>query len=641
MKDASAAAQEHAGSHDTQAAPSLGQRASTCARLIARMVIARFHGDHAEALRLESEVRFASRDPLWLESVLEYERSLLLHRAPFYRRHESLDDFVLAELPEEATVAVLADWGTGMPDARALLEQISTFSPHAILHLGDIYYSGTPHEVRAHFLDVFTRVFGSKWPRVLSLSGNHDRYSGGEGYRVLLEALGQPASYFCLRNRSWQLLGMDTGLHDFNPRALADTLTWLEDTEAVWLVDKLHRAGGRGTVLLSHHPYFSLASVGHDAERRPLAVNPRLQGSLGSIVGEVALWLWGHEHNVHLYEPYAGLARGRCIGGRGAHPAQRAVEPSPPGAGAGARRIGAAPDYSRHAARQRRPAGPSRLRHPLPRGPPAHGALLPDGEPAARPRPRAPTRAAPLPGDRLPPALALPPSSGAIRPPGMEVSLVVPVGHTQVRGGATRFLARSVMPIPDSPIDITPGPSGLNKRNTSGFWGGPFVMGLLITLLGVVALAAVPITSLATVIFYGSLLVVGGVFEMVHAFRVRKTGPFLMFLLGGVLSIVVGALLLMRPGIGLVSLTLLMAGFFFARGLFRGITSLMDRYSGWGWDCAYGIVSVALGAIIFAQLPYSSMWALGVVVGVEILSRGVAMMAAALAFRGALRRLHA
>jgi uncharacterized membrane protein HdeD (DUF308 family) len=197
------------------------------------------------------------------------------------------------------------------------------------------------------------------------------------------------------------------------------------------------------------------------------------------------------------------------------------------------------------------------------------------------------------------------------------------------------------MPIPDSPIDITPGPSGLNKRNTSGFWGGPFVMGLLITLLGVVALAAVPVTSLATVIFYGSLLVVGGVFEMVHAFRVRKTGPFLMFLLGGVLSIVVGALLLMRPGIGLVSLTLLMAGFFFARGLFRGITSVMDRYSGWGWDLAYGLVSVALGAIIFAQLPYSSMWALGIVVGVEILSRGVAMMAAALAFRGALRRLHA
>lgn len=197
------------------------------------------------------------------------------------------------------------------------------------------------------------------------------------------------------------------------------------------------------------------------------------------------------------------------------------------------------------------------------------------------------------------------------------------------------------MPIPDSPIDITPGPSGLNTRKTSGFWGGPFVMGLLISLLGVAALASLPITSLATVFFYGSLLVVGGIFEVVHAFRVRKTGPFLMFLLGGILSIVVGALVLMRPGIGLVSLTLLMAGFFFARGIFRGVTALMDRYAGWGWDVAYGIVSVALGAIIFAQLPYSSLWALGLVVGVEILSRGISMMAAALAFRGALRRLHA
>jgi uncharacterized membrane protein HdeD (DUF308 family) len=197
------------------------------------------------------------------------------------------------------------------------------------------------------------------------------------------------------------------------------------------------------------------------------------------------------------------------------------------------------------------------------------------------------------------------------------------------------------MPIPDSPIEpITPDTSGPDTRKMSGFWGGPFVMGLLITLLGLLALASVPITSLATVFFYGALLVAGGIFEMVHAFRVRKTGPFLMFLLGGILSIVVGALVLMRPGIGLVSLTLLMAGFFFARGLFRGITSVMDRYSGWGWDFAYGIVSVALGAIIFAQLPYSSLWALGLVVGVEILTRGISMMAAALAVRGAMRRVH-
>ena len=176
------------------------------------------------------------------------------------------------------------------------------------------------------------------------------------------------------------------------------------------------------------------------------------------------------------------------------------------------------------------------------------------------------------------------------------------------------------------------------SRTTASLWGGPFVMGLLLALLGVVALGAVVLTSLFSVIFYGSMMVMAGVFEVVHAFRIRKTGPFVMFLLGGILSIGVGLMLLARPGAGMLALTLLLAGYFFASGLFRGITSVVDRYEGWGWDLAYGIVSVALGAIIFAQFPASSMWALGIVVGVEILFRGISIMAGALAVRGALRR---
>ncbi|WP_395849338.1 HdeD family acid-resistance protein [Cystobacter fuscus] len=177
------------------------------------------------------------------------------------------------------------------------------------------------------------------------------------------------------------------------------------------------------------------------------------------------------------------------------------------------------------------------------------------------------------------------------------------------------------------------------QRSTSGLWGGPFVMGLLLSLLGIVALGAVVVTSVASVIFFGSMLVVAGVFEVVHAFRVRKTGPFLMFMLGGVLSIVVGAMVLARPGSGLVAMTLLLAGYFFASGLFRGITSIVDRYAGWGWDFAYGIVSVVLGVIISAQMPASTLWALGLVVGVEILSRGISIMAGSLAVRGAMQRL--
>jgi hypothetical protein len=166
MQEASAAAHEHAEPRRLQ--PDQHEPPSVCARLFARLAMARFHGDVNEAARLESEVRFLSCDPLWLESLLEYGQALLHHRERFYRSHSRLDDFVLPTLPDETTVALLADWGTGMPDARCLLAQLARFSPDVIIHLGDIYYSGTPHEVRAHFIEVIDRVFGAHRPRILS-----------------------------------------------------------------------------------------------------------------------------------------------------------------------------------------------------------------------------------------------------------------------------------------------------------------------------------------------------------------------------------------------------------------------------------------------------------------------------------------
>ncbi len=319
MQAAADAAAAHADEHREAKTARGRERERTCAHLYARLAIARFHGDAEESARLESEVRYLTCDPLWVEALLEYERALVERKKPFYRRHQQMDDFVLSTLPDEATVALIADWGTGMPDARGLLAQVASFSPDAVVHLGDIYYSGTPHEMRAHFLDPFAQVFGERGPQVYSLAGNHDRYSGGRGYETLLDALHQPASYFCLRNRYWQLIAMDTGLHDANPRALAHTATRLEDTEAAWVVDKIQRAADgqasrRGTLLLSHHPYFSLAGVVNDPQAGLLALNPHLARSLGPALDDVAAWFWGHEHDLLLYEPYAGLARGRCIG---------------------------------------------------------------------------------------------------------------------------------------------------------------------------------------------------------------------------------------------------------------------------------------------------------------------------------------
>jgi uncharacterized membrane protein HdeD (DUF308 family) len=131
----------------------------------------------------------------------------------------------------------------------------------------------------------------------------------------------------------------------------------------------------------------------------------------------------------------------------------------------------------------------------------------------------------------------------------------------------------------------------------------------------------------------GSILVAVGILEVVTAIRLRSSGPFLRLLFGGVLTGVVGGLFLYRPLAGMEALTLLVAFHLFAGGLFCGITSVADRYRGWGWDLAYGLVATAMGVWVVMTFPVSSLWVIGTVVSVEIISRGFALAAASWALR--------
>jgi uncharacterized membrane protein HdeD (DUF308 family) len=153
-------------------------------------------------------------------------------------------------------------------------------------------------------------------------------------------------------------------------------------------------------------------------------------------------------------------------------------------------------------------------------------------------------------------------------------------------------------------------------------------VGILWLLLGVFALCASVLTSYVGVIFIAVMLLIVGGLELVSAFRMHRDGPFLVYLLAGLLAIVVGALFLYRPLASLGALTLLVAGYLFASGLFRGISAVFDRYPRWGWDFAYGIVAILLGAYIVESWPLSRYWVLGTVIGIEIIARGIAMIAA-------------
>ena len=263
-------------------------------------------------------------DPHWIEAAVKYAEFVACRGKIPYVKWQNIGDFVLqGKLPSNARVAIVGDWGTGQPEARAVLEQIARKKPHVVIHLGDIYYSATEFEVENYFYNIWREVLNLPASNIstFTLAGNHDMFCGGVPYYKLIQKLEQPASYFCLRNDDWQFVAVDTGLHDSKPDGT--TPTYLEDTEVAWLKDKMASAGKRRTILLSHHQLFS-AFEGICGK----SVNETLYGQVKDILPNVAVWLWGHEHNQVIYENYKGVL-GRCIG-HGAFPIAKDQIPATP-----------------------------------------------------------------------------------------------------------------------------------------------------------------------------------------------------------------------------------------------------------------------------------------------------------------------
>jgi uncharacterized membrane protein HdeD (DUF308 family) len=175
--------------------------------------------------------------------------------------------------------------------------------------------------------------------------------------------------------------------------------------------------------------------------------------------------------------------------------------------------------------------------------------------------------------------------------------------------------------------------AGRLSRPESAAWGGSFVLGLLWAIVGVLCLGATAAASAAAVYWVGALLAIGGVLSIVWAFRGAGGGAAIL----GILSLVVGVLLFIYPGAGLVSLTMLLIGYFFIAGLFRVVTSLMDRYPGWGFEFVSGLCAIAIGVIAVRSWPVSNFWLLGTLIGAELLVRGIFMMAGAFSARRVMR----
>ena len=174
------------------------------------------------------------------------------------------------------------------------------------------------------------------------------------------------------------------------------------------------------------------------------------------------------------------------------------------------------------------------------------------------------------------------------------------------------------------------------KRQIADNWGWFLALGILLILAGVAAIAFPLLSTIATKIALGWIFLVAGVVLVIHAFSIQGWRGFILGLLVGALYVIAGGWLAFFPFTGIITLTILLAALFLAEGVLEVMMAMRVRpHEGWGWLLISGLVAIAVGVMIAAELPTSAAWAIGLLTGINLLSSGVSFVVLALAGRRA------
>jgi len=164
------------------------------------------------------------------------------------------------------------------------------------------------------------------------------------------------------------------------------------------------------------------------------------------------------------------------------------------------------------------------------------------------------------------------------------------------------------------------------------------VEGIVLAILGVLAIMLPNIATLAVELLVGWLLLISGVVGLITSFWMRQAPGFWWSLISAIIGIIAGVLLLIWPLTGVISLTIVLIAFF----LIEGITTIMyaiehrrELTGRWGWMLASGIITLILALLIWARLPSTAAWAIGLLVGIDLVFGGMALVGIALAAKKA------
>ena len=186
-----------------------------------------------------------------------------------------------------------------------------------------------------------------------------------------------------------------------------------------------------------------------------------------------------------------------------------------------------------------------------------------------------------------------------------------------------------------SPEDLTRLQSAMSQT-VKAHWKAFLFEGILLAVLGIAALILPPLASLAITIFLGWMFLISGIGGLIVTYWARSTPGFWWSLISAALAVFAGMLLLARPMQAVLTLTIVLGAYFLAEGVATIMYALEHRreLSGrWSWLLISGLVDIAISFMVITGLPSTAEWAIGVLVGINLLFGGATLIGMALAAR--------
>ena len=177
--------------------------------------------------------------------------------------------------------------------------------------------------------------------------------------------------------------------------------------------------------------------------------------------------------------------------------------------------------------------------------------------------------------------------------------------------------------------------SALNRAAKTN-WKSFLFEGILLVVLGIAALLLPPLASLAITIFLGWVFLISGIGGLIATYWARSTPGFWWSLISAALAVLAGGILLARPMQAVLTLTIVLGAYFLAEGVATIMYALEHRRElsdRWSWLLVSGLVDIAISFMVITGLPSSAEWAIGVLVGINLLFGGATLIGMALAAR--------